>query len=373
MRQSPAKPSDNAEIELIRSLYDALVPAAIMSLGFLLCGGLILARYPDPLLEPLYIGGVIASVLRLSVAFVDAAKARHEDLTIIRARALEQRFAITYLLFALMLGLFEARALMLGIAPVELPTMVMVIGYGAGVASGVGLRPRVAVAAMTIGISPAAVVLVSRLDALHGATGVFTAALLVGGIGSVRRRHRATLADIERRTAFATLARRDDLTAIPNRLGLREWYAHRVRGGRSQMLAVHCLDLDGFKPVNDRHGHPVGDLLLVAVARRLEHAIRESDVAARLGGDEFAIVQLDVVEEEQAQQLADRLVAAIAQPFEIDGLILRISTCVGFIVARDAGIETLLNLADEALYDAKRAGPGRATRLDRSDVPDWIA
>ena len=372
MRQPRPKPSESAEIELIRSLYDSLVPAVIMSLGFLLCGGLIVLVAQDVLLAIPYVGGLIASVIRLMVVSVDTRRVWREDLTITRARALEQRFAISYILFAIMLGLFGGRGLMLGAGPIELPTIVMIVGYGAGVAAGIGLRPRVALVSMAIGIVPSIVALLAQQEILHVAAGLFTTALLVGGMGSVARRHRQTVADIDRRLGFATLARNDDLTGLPNRLGLREWFVDRVPVGRAGTIAVHCLDLDGFKPVNDRYGHPVGDLLLVAVARRLHHAIRQGDLAVRLGGDEFAIVQLDIVDDDQAHQLATRLVQTISHPFEIGGLTLSISTCVGTVVAGAGKIEDLLALADEALYDAKRAGPGLAARLERSDVPAWI-
>jgi len=131
------------------------------------------------------------------------------------------------------------------------------------------------------------------------------------------------------------------------------------------MVAVHFLDLDGFKPVNDRFGHPTGDALLVAVSRRIVDAIRPTDMAARLGGDEFAVLQCDIASADEAALMAKRLVAAIARPYRIDEQIIEVSTSVGYIVAEHGAedLECLLSLADEALYASKRTGKG-VTRWD---------
>jgi diguanylate cyclase (GGDEF)-like protein len=157
------------------------------------------------------------------------------------------------------------------------------------------------------------------------------------------------------------LARRDVLTTLPNRLALREWFdTHIAVGANQQLLAVHCLDLDNFKPVNDVFGHPVGDGLLKAIAMRLTRMLRPGDIAARLGGDEFAVIQRDLRSPEEAAALAQRLRAAIAEPFTIQGHEISVSTCVGFALCRraSADLDQLLSLADEALYTAKNGGTG---------------
>jgi diguanylate cyclase (GGDEF)-like protein len=124
------------------------------------------------------------------------------------------------------------------------------------------------------------------------------------------------------------------------------------------MVAVYFLDLNGFKPVNDRYGHPVGDALLIAVSQRIARTIRATDTAARLGGDEFAVLQCDIASDGEAALLAKRLVAAIARPYRIDEHTIDVSTCIGYIVAEHGAedLECLLSLADEALYASKRAG-----------------
>jgi len=168
----------------------------------------------------------------------------------------------------------------------------------------------------------------------------------------------------ERRATEARImhmAHHDALTGLPNRVLFRdhmELILPRVQ--RGDHLAVLCLDLDGFKGVNDTLGHPVGDELLRVVARRLRESTRETDLVARLGGDEFAIIQASANQPTETAALADRLVAALAMPFDLQGVRVEISTSIGAVLA-DQTVSTadeLLRNADIALYRAKAAGRG---------------
>jgi diguanylate cyclase (GGDEF)-like protein len=133
----------------------------------------------------------------------------------------------------------------------------------------------------------------------------------------------------------------------------------RVQPGRG--FAVHCLDLDHFKDVNDTLGHPIGDELLKLVAVRLTEAVAKTDFIARIGGDEFAVVQTDVSRPEQCSQLAVRIVELVSRPYDIDGRHIVIGTSIGIAVAPGDGAnpDLLLKNADMALYLAK--GDGRGT------------
>jgi len=145
------------------------------------------------------------------------------------------------------------------------------------------------------------------------------------------------------------------LTSLPNRLALREWFDEQALGP----VAVHCLDLDGFKPVNDTYGHPTGDALLSVVARRLSGTLRDGDLAARIGGDEFVIVQRNVSAPREAESLAQRLRASLSRPVQVGNHGIRISACIGYVVSEEGeDLEALIALADEALYKAKRSGCG---------------
>jgi diguanylate cyclase (GGDEF)-like protein len=151
----------------------------------------------------------------------------------------------------------------------------------------------------------------------------------------------------------------DVLTGLPNRVrflrGLDELLAARQGAAK---VAVLFLDLDGFKPVNDRHGHAAGDHVLAVIADRIRAAIRASDLAARLGGDEFVIAAplADANAELVVSRMSAALRAAIAEPVEFKGHRLRVSASIGAALCpRDAGgAEELVHLADQDMYDAKR-------------------
>jgi diguanylate cyclase (GGDEF)-like protein len=131
-----------------------------------------------------------------------------------------------------------------------------------------------------------------------------------------------------------------------------------ARARRGQGLALHCLDLDQFKAVNDTLGHPVGDALLQAVAARLLERTRASDTVARLGGDEFAVVQTPIERAADAANFAERLIAMLDEPFVVAGHQIIIGTSIGIAVApQDAeDADQLLKCADLALYRAKAEG-----------------
>ena len=161
---------------------------------------------------------------------------------------------------------------------------------------------------------------------------------------------------------IAHMAHHDTLTGLPNRALLQDRLGQALaaipRGGNP--VAVLYLDLDRFKPVNDRYGHAVGDALLKAVAERLSNEIRPTDTAARIGGDEFIIVQTGIRTYRDAEVLATRLVAAMARDFVIGERTLQIGASIGVALAPDHGVEPdeLIRRSDQALYEAKSAGRG---------------
>jgi diguanylate cyclase (GGDEF)-like protein/PAS domain S-box-containing protein len=175
----------------------------------------------------------------------------------------------------------------------------------------------------------------------------------------------ATHNDItERRRAeakIAYMAHHDALTDLPNRLLLFEQLRQVLAKTRQGVhVAVLCLDLDRFKDVNDAHGHPVGDLLLKAVADRLRPCIRDTDMVARLGGDEFAIMQAGASQPTDATALASRLIEVIGAPYELGGAQITVELSIGIALAPGDGLDPsqLLKNADLALYRAKSDGHG---------------
>ena len=179
------------------------------------------------------------------------------------------------------------------------------------------------------------------------------------------RRSRAEAEAIaEQVTRFAL---HNPLTGLPNRVQLLDLLVVALEraGRRERRLGVLLVDLDDFKIVNDSLGHAFGDQLLQQVAGRLAGCVRPVDVVARLGGDEFVVVYGDIVDEAQCLTFADRLQAALAAPFIVDGTAVAVRASIGVRMAASAERpEALLRDADAAMYAAKHAGKGRAVLYD---------
>jgi diguanylate cyclase (GGDEF)-like protein len=157
------------------------------------------------------------------------------------------------------------------------------------------------------------------------------------------------------------LARFDSLTGLPNRTILRSRMDNALAECTTeQMCAVHFIDLDQFKQVNDTLGHSRGDILLVAVAERLRKVVRETDVIARFGGDEFVVLQYPVTSLDQASALAQRMLEGLKGNYEIDGHEVAVSASIGLAIASaaDTDADQLLKNSDMALYRAKAENRG---------------
>jgi diguanylate cyclase (GGDEF)-like protein/PAS domain S-box-containing protein len=161
---------------------------------------------------------------------------------------------------------------------------------------------------------------------------------------------------------IAHLAFHDALTALPNRAVFADHLARTVDKAveTADRVAILCIDLDGFKAVNDIYGHPAGDSLLIAAAQRLRAAVRGHELVARLGGDEFAVIQAGGEQPGHSGLLARRILETMAEPFALGAATVRISASVGVALfpADAADPESLIKNADMALYRAKADGRG---------------
>jgi diguanylate cyclase (GGDEF)-like protein/PAS domain S-box-containing protein len=180
-----------------------------------------------------------------------------------------------------------------------------------------------------------------------------------------------SLTDVtERKVAEELLlhnALHDTLTGLPNRSLLldRVGLALRRRTRRGRGCAVLCLGLDGFKVINESLGHPVGDLLLQGVARRLEQTLRSADTVARLGADVFAVLVDETRTPTEARMVADRVHEALAAPFELEGRTVFATASIGIAAAGDdAAADALLRDAETAMYRAKGRGRARSEMFD---------
>jgi diguanylate cyclase (GGDEF)-like protein len=165
-------------------------------------------------------------------------------------------------------------------------------------------------------------------------------------------------------TALSERANQDPLTGLPNRAGLTQLLAAsmaRADASSSASLAVCFIDLDGFKPINDTHGHDIGDKVLQSVAGRIRAIARQGDYLARLGGDEFVLVVHGLENIWEMEPVLSRLMHTMTTPLTVGSLTLRLGLSAGVALypqdATDLG--TLLDRADQAMYQAKHGGKGR--------------
>lgn len=184
------------------------------------------------------------------------------------------------------------------------------------------------------------------------------------------RRQRAILRSEQRK--LQKMAYYDVLTNLPNRALLTDRLERSMalsrRSGKN--LALVYLDLDGFKAVNDTHGHDVGDQLLIEVAKRIQLSLRETDTLARIGGDEFVLVLSDLSTASSSYPVLERILSAVAEPVLINELTMCVSASMGVVYYPqiDDAADRLMRHADQAMYQAKRMGKNRyAIFTDSSD------
>ena len=189
----------------------------------------------------------------------------------------------------------------------------------------------------------------------------------------------ADIDTIKRREASALHeAQHDDLTGLPNRRLLAERAAAALATSelRKVSCAVMAIDLDGFKEVNDRYGHEVGDATLREIAALLTRVMRPQDTVARRGGDEFAVLVPDVGSNAEVERIGTRLLQAVAQPVVQAGgrPALNVSASIGIALAPEQGrdLERLLQLADLAMYDAKLRGKNRFAFAQGAGLPSNV-
>src|SRR5207302_3752750 len=190
----------------------------------------------------------------------------------------------------------------------------------------------------------------------------------------------ANFHDITERKQFeeklAFDAYHDHLTGLSNRTAFHEALTRALARSRrhGRLNAVLFLDLDRFKLINDSLGHEVGDHLLIEVGDRLRACLRPEDVVSRFGGDEFAVLLEDIAGNEDATQVADRVIELLRQPLPIGSREIFLTTSIGIAIGRDAASEPgeLLREADQAMYRAKAAGGCRWELFDESVAPRMV-
>ena len=165
----------------------------------------------------------------------------------------------------------------------------------------------------------------------------------------------------------------DVVTGLPNRTLFFDRFKNALAQAKrhDQKLAILFLDLDGFKSVNDTFGHVAGDTVLKEVATRLPKAIREVDAVARFGGDEFVLLLNNVKNEKNTALVADKIMAALSEPFIIDGETCKIGASIGISIFPDDDVDmdSLISQADTAMYTAKNGGKNNYRFFEESMRP----
>ncbi len=181
-------------------------------------------------------------------------------------------------------------------------------------------------------------------------------------LGQSRRFTRTFWSSIEDTVELGRLAHQDALTGLANRLALERTVQSALtnRDRFGQRVCLFYIDLDGFKQVNDRYTHRIGDLLLAEIAARLRASVDNRGTVCRLGGDEFCVFLTGALSEHEAQQLADKILTEVRRPACIDGALIHPSASIGisFHNATDIDLADLLRTADQAMYLAKAVKGG---------------
>lgn len=208
-------------------------------------------------------------------------------------------------------------------------------------------------------------------------TGLFVAIIVITISYMVLRWIRKHIDSIETRVINLEASRlrlhkkatRDALTGLANKSQLNSYLQQKIKkNANRKSFAVMYLDLDGFKKINDEHGHAVGDRLLTMAAQRMQGMLRDYDFIARVGGDEFAIIMQSSEEKRMAVSVAQKLIAFLGEPFSIGTLSCRIGVSVGIAFYPHDGMDAaqLLHNADQAMYSAKRNGKNRFVLFNAS-------
>jgi diguanylate cyclase (GGDEF)-like protein/PAS domain S-box-containing protein len=177
----------------------------------------------------------------------------------------------------------------------------------------------------------------------------------------------------EQLRAMADQARHDSLTGLPNRRAFGEHLFKAMARTRRypKTLAIMCVDLDGFKGVNDRHGHHVGDELLIQVARRLQACMRTTDIVCRMGGDEFMLILEGAGTTQDVQRMGTRVLTCLSEAYAIEGHHITVTPSIGAVMHDGQEPDTrLIERADASMYAAKNGGKGRLVMsIPQQDPP----
>lgn len=361
--------------DLVATLFTMSAPVLGFGILYALVGTLVFLSCGNDAIQTLVLSASGVTVCRLLVirAFHRAGGTAQAVPVL---KIWERRYAVlTYACAALVAGLNLA-VLSAHQPLVHLATVSLIFTFGAGIVSRNASRPRLCLIGQTLSVLPVSLALLAHAvrdgpHTLHAQFFILQAVILlvvaVMSIQSVRHLYQSTVEHLTTKHDLGKLARYDPLTGLANRLLVHESFLTRAAAGRAdQQIAIHYLDLDGFKAINDQFGHPIGDKMLAQVAERLVATVRSEDVVGRLGGDEFVVIQPGVQHPDQAELLARRVIRQLSDAYQIDGTEMRISVSIGIALAPVHGmdLDSLMGGADGALYRSKAKGKAQVRFCD---------
>ncbi len=318
------------------------------------------------------LAAVIVAITAARIAHVRSFRRERANtpLDLPRAKQWERQYAWGSYAVSAAVGVALFHVLAVGDPVLAMVVIGILVVYVFGLVLRLSIRPVICAVSALIVIGPVSAGLLFYIPdgrILTPASAGTALAIIVGIVTAsafemMRYTYCLALDQLVARRDLSHMARQDPLTGLPNRISLRERFDEELASiGRGALLAIHYIDLDDFKAVNDTHGHQIGDALLRQVANRMTVCVRAGDMVARLGGDEFVVVQSGLQSDEEAADLARRVIASVSEPYTIGTLRVRVGATIGIALAPRHGsdLDGLVACADAALYRAKASGRGQ--------------
>ncbi len=358
--------ADDVFKTLVSELNSTLTPTTIMALTILAVGSFAYQSFGSTPILLATIVGAIASLGKITVSLAHRRAGAAKRATVAEAARWEMAHALLIFVIAGCVGTIATTIFSYPDPSVHILAAALIYGYSAGVAVRISVRPLIAGTAILLACVPTAISVMVYGDTVHWILAAMSMVFLFAAMQSVLHVYRTTTRQICLRLEMEHQARHDALTGLYNRIALREAYSSLGRADDA-LTCVHCFDLDGFKEINDRFGHAVGDALLAGIAERLRESLEPPVIAVRIGGDEFVILQPDVRDPAEAENLARQILDVLALPYRLVAEEITIGISLGYTMALSgsAELEQMMALADKASYRAKRNGGG----IDRETPP----
>ena len=357
------------EIELTARLVSGSGSIAIVGL---VAGAMSIQAILNHDLVPAGLLFSLALVAIARVTILRRLRCRHgsspPDLSI--ARRWERQFAFGSFASSLLVGVANVYVLSYRDPPLALLAVCALCCYVFSLILRTAVRPRVCLPSVAVSVGLTAVGLPpfmndgSRLNPTFALAALATTSLVLAlsSIQLAGHLYRTTLDQLVAQRDLLRFARQDPLTGLNNRLALRERF-EAMTSQSTPPAALFYIDLDEFKPVNDAHGHQVGDALLCQAATRIGYCIQPDDGAFRIGGDEFAVLVSRLRHPNDTTSsvllLARHLLSSLSESYQLNGTVVRISASIGIALSTvELDLDDMTAIADAALYEAKRSGRG---------------